>query len=105
MLELGTQAPQLHRDAGRLIAETGTRYLVALGEHGAEIVKGACEGGMDSGQTHLATSHGEMIDVLKAQVREHDIVFLKGSRRAFLDKVVEGIKDFLGINEESSDAV
>jgi len=105
MLELGTQAPQLHRDAGRLIAETGTRYLVALGEHGAEIVKGACKGGMDSGQTHLATSHGEMIDVLKAQVREHDIVFLKGSRRAFLDKVVEGIKDFLGINEESSDAV
>jgi UDP-N-acetylmuramoyl-tripeptide--D-alanyl-D-alanine ligase len=105
MLELGTQAPQLHRDAGRLIAETGTRYLVALGEHGAEIVKGACKGGMDSGQTHLAKSHGEMIDVLKAQVREHDIVFLKGSRRAFLDKVVEGIKDFLGINEESSDAV
>jgi UDP-N-acetylmuramoyl-tripeptide--D-alanyl-D-alanine ligase len=105
MLELGTQAPQLHRDAGRLIAETGTRYLVALGEHGAEIVKGACKGGMDSGQTHLAKSHGEMIDVLKAQVREHDIVFLKGSRRAFLDKVVEGMKDFLGINEESSDAV
>jgi len=105
MLELGSQAPQLHRDAGRLIAETGTRYLVALGEHGAQIVEGACEGGMDKAQTHLATSHGEMIDVLKAQVREHDIVFLKGSRRVFLDKVVDDMKDFLGINEESSDAV
>jgi len=105
MLELGTQAPQLHRDAGRLIAGSGTRYLVALGEHGAQIVEGACEGGMDKAQTHLATSHDEMIDVLKAQVREHDIVFLKGSRRVFLDKVVDDMKEFLGISEESSDAV
>ena len=60
---------------------------------------------MDKAQTHLATSHDEMIDVLKAQVREHDIVFLKGSRRVFLDKVVDGMKEFLGISEESSDAV
>jgi UDP-N-acetylmuramoyl-tripeptide--D-alanyl-D-alanine ligase len=105
MLELGTQAPQLHRDAGRLIAGAGTRYLVALGEHGAQIVEGACEGGMDKAQVHLATSHEEMIDVLKAQVREHDIVFLKGSRRVFLDKVVADMKEFLGISEESSDAV
>jgi len=105
MMELGTQSPQLHRDAGRRIAEAGTRYLVALGQHGAQIVEGACEGGMDTAQTHVATNHREMIDMLKAQVREHDIVFLKGSRRVFLDKVVDDMKEFLGMSEESSDAV
>jgi UDP-N-acetylmuramoyl-tripeptide--D-alanyl-D-alanine ligase len=100
MLELGAEAPQLHRDAGRLIAGTGARYLVALGEHGAQVVEGAWEGGMDKSQTHLATSHAEMIDALKAQVREHDIVFLKGSRRVSLDKVVHVMKEFLGVSEE-----
>jgi UDP-N-acetylmuramoyl-tripeptide--D-alanyl-D-alanine ligase len=100
MLELGAEAPQLHRDAGRLIAGTGARYLVALGEHGAQVVEGAREGGMDKVQTHLATSHAEMIDALKAQVREHDIVFLKGSRRISLDKVVHVMKEFLGASEE-----
>lgn len=105
MLELGTEAPQLHRDAGRLIAGTGARYLVALGEHGAQVVEGACEGGMDKAQTHLATSHAEMIDALKTHVREHDIVFLKGSRRVSLDKVVDVMKKFFGVNEEEGDAV
>ena len=59
-------------------------------------------------QTAIAkfrTGKGSQVDVLKAQVREHDIVFLKGSRRVFLDRVVDDMKEFLGISEESSDAV
>ena len=100
MLELGAEAPQLHRHAGRRIAETGARYLVALGEHGAQVMEGAREGGMDKARTHLATSHAEMIDALKEQVREHDIVFLKGSRRLSLDKVVDVMKEFFEVREE-----
>ncbi len=97
MLELGKETAKYHFDAGHLIAGMGTRYLVVLGEHGCQIIEGACKGGMDIDQTHLATTHIEMIDTIKTQVREGDVVFLKGSRKMALDKVVEVIKGYFGI--------
>lgn len=97
MLELGKETAKYHFDAGHLIAGMGTRYLVVLGEHGRQIIEGACKGGMDIEQTYLATTHTEMIDAIKAQVREGDVVFLKGSRKMALDKVVEVIKGYFGV--------
>lgn len=94
MLELGSETSRYHLHAGKLVAAAGARYLVAMGEHGAQIIEGARRAGMNRAQTYLATSHGEMIDALTANVREHDMLFLKGSRKVALDKVVEAMKGF-----------
>jgi UDP-N-acetylmuramyl pentapeptide synthase len=51
------------------------------------------------------TTHTEMIEALKANVREGDIVFLKGSRKVGLDKVVEGMKRYLGVPKGEKNAV
>ena len=88
-----------HVDAGKRIADMGARYLVALGEHGAQVIEGACQGGMDRTQTRLAANRAEMIDALKANVRGNDIVLLKGSRKVALDTVVEAMKGFYGISK------
>jgi len=98
MMELGKEAPGYHFDAGQLVAGMGTRYLVVLGEHSRQVIEGALKGGMDITQTYLAANNAEMIDAIKANVREGDIVFLKGSRRVALDKVVEDIKGYFGVN-------
>lgn len=105
MLELGQESWKYHFDAGQLMAGMGTRYLAVLGEHGHQVIEGACKGGMDKTQTYLATSHAEMIEAIKANVREDDIVFLKGSRRVALDKVVEGIKGYFGMSEGEKNAL
>jgi UDP-N-acetylmuramoyl-tripeptide--D-alanyl-D-alanine ligase len=99
MMELGQEASKYHVDAGKRIADMGARYLVALGEHGAQVIEGACQGGMDRTQTRLAANHAEMIDALKANVRGNDIVLLKGSRMVALDTVVEAMKGFYGISK------
>lgn len=99
MLELGKEASKYHFDAGQLIADMGARYLVVLGEHGRQIIEGAYKRGMSIEKTHLATTHTEMIDAIKKQAREGDIVFLKGSRKMELDKVVEAIKNEIGVIE------
>jgi UDP-N-acetylmuramyl pentapeptide synthase len=39
-----------------------------------------------------------MSDAIKGSVREGDIVFLKGSRKVALDKVVEVIKGYFGVS-------
>ena len=98
MMELGKETSRYHFDAGQLIAGVGARYLVVLGEHGPQVIQGACKGGMNIKQTQLATNHTEMSDAIKGNVREGDIVFLKGSRKVALDKVVEVIKGYFGVS-------
>jgi UDP-N-acetylmuramoyl-tripeptide--D-alanyl-D-alanine ligase len=105
MMELGQESSKYHVDAGKQIADMGARYLVTLGEHGAHVIEGACQGGMERAQTRLAANHSEMIDALKANVRGNDIILLKGSRKVALDKVVEAIKDFYGISKGWAHAV
>ncbi len=99
MMELGKETSKYHFDAGQLMAGMGVRYLVVLGEHGRQVIEGACKGGMDIAQTHLAITHTDMINAIKANVREGDTVFLKGSRKAALDKVVEVIKGYFGVSK------
>jgi UDP-N-acetylmuramoyl-tripeptide--D-alanyl-D-alanine ligase len=105
MWELGSESARFHFNAGQRIALTGLRYLVVLGEHGREVIEGACKGGMDTTRTRLATDHADMIGALKAEVRKGDIVFLKGSRRAALDRVVEGITGYFGLAEGEGNAL
>ena len=105
MLELGVDAPQYHFDAGTRIAVMGPRFLVVLGEHGHQVIEGAWKEGMVPAQTFHASDHTEMIEAIKANVRYGDIVFLKGSRRVALDRVVDGLKESFGIHEEQGNAV
>jgi len=55
---------------------------------------------MNIKQTQLATNHTEMSDAIKGNVRRGDIVFLKGSRKVALDKVVEVIKGYFGVRRD-----
>jgi UDP-N-acetylmuramoyl-tripeptide--D-alanyl-D-alanine ligase len=99
MMELGKEASRYHFDAGQLMAGMGVRCLVVLGEHGRQVIEGACKGGMDISQTYLAANHSEMIDAIKTNIREGDIVLLKGSRKVALDVVVEGIREYFGVRK------
>ncbi len=105
MLELGVDTPQYHFDAGKRIAVMGTRFLAVLGEHGHQVIEGAQKEGMVPEQTFHASDHAEMIEAIKANVREGDIVFLKGSRRIGLEKVVDGLKESFGLHKEQGNAV
>jgi UDP-N-acetylmuramyl pentapeptide synthase len=99
MMELGKESSKYHFDAGQLVADMGARYLVVLGEHGHEVIEGACQGGMDRKQTHIATTHAEMSDSIKVNIRKGDILFMKGSRKVALDKVVEALSEYFGISK------
>ena len=105
MLELGVDAAQYHFDAGKRIAAMGARFLVVLGEHGRQVIEGARKGGMVPAQTVHASDHTEMIEAIKANAIRGDIVFLKGSRRVGLDRVVDGLTESLGIQGEQEHAV
>jgi len=99
MMELGKESSKYHFSAGQLVADTGAKYLVVMGEHGRNVIEGACQGGMDRKQTHIATTHSEMSNSIKAHIRKGDILFMKGSRKVALDKVVEAVSEYFGLSK------
>jgi UDP-N-acetylmuramoyl-tripeptide--D-alanyl-D-alanine ligase len=89
MFELGDETIQAHLEAGAMVAELQAEFFVALGEHGAVMIQGAVERGFPRKRAVAAGDHAEMEREIRAQMKKGDVVFLKGSRRAGLDKVAE----------------
>ena len=88
MLELGHESIAAHVEAGAMVAETGAHYFVVMGEHAEEMIRGALEKGFPSDRAAVARSHEDMAERITAVMQKHDLVLLKGSRGAGLDKVV-----------------
>lgn len=89
MFELGDETIQAHLEAGAMVAELQADFFVALGEHGAVMIQGAVERGFPRKRAVSAGDHAEMEREIRAQMKKGDVVFLKGSRRAGLEKVAE----------------
>jgi UDP-N-acetylmuramoyl-tripeptide--D-alanyl-D-alanine ligase len=91
MLELGSDAPTLHREAGREIAGAGIDVLWGVRGLATEIVAGAKEAGMK--QTAFFESSDEAAGALVQEVREGDLVLVKGSRGVATDKIVSTLRE------------
>ncbi|MEK6282176.1 MAG: UDP-N-acetylmuramoyl-tripeptide--D-alanyl-D-alanine ligase [Acidobacteriota bacterium] len=94
MLELGPDAPSLHHEAGREIARAGIDVLWGVRGLAAEIVAGAKEAGMErEGQTAFFESSNETADALIQEIREGDLILIKGSRGVATDKIVSAVRE------------
>jgi len=92
MFELGDETVMAHLEAGAMVADLGARCFLALGEHAGEMIRGAVDRGFPEEQAVEVRDHEEMEARIRAEMKEGDFVFLKGSRRAGLDKVAERLK-------------
>ena len=88
MLELGPQAPELHRQAGHSVARCKVDGLVTVGEGGHYIGQGAQEKGFPVGMiTHFESSQ-EAAEFLIEQLAPGEFLFVKGSRGVGMDRVI-----------------
>jgi UDP-N-acetylmuramoyl-tripeptide--D-alanyl-D-alanine ligase len=86
MLELGPEAPALHREAGREIAVAGVDLLWGVRGLAAEIVAGANSAGLV--RTNFFESSETAAEALVNEISEGDLVLIKGSRGVATDKIV-----------------
>jgi UDP-N-acetylmuramoyl-tripeptide--D-alanyl-D-alanine ligase len=91
MLELGPDEVSLHREAGREIASSGINLLWGVRGLGKEIVAGANEAGLEA--TRFFDSSDEVVEELIKEVREGDLILVKGSRGVATDKVVKALRE------------
>ncbi|HET9479251.1 MAG TPA: UDP-N-acetylmuramoyl-tripeptide--D-alanyl-D-alanine ligase, partial [Pyrinomonadaceae bacterium] len=90
MLELGPEEASLHRAAGREIAETGVNVLWGVRGLAKEIVAGAEEAGLS--ETSFFNSSEEAAAEVVKEVKEGDLVLVKGSRGVATEKVINHLK-------------
>jgi UDP-N-acetylmuramoyl-tripeptide--D-alanyl-D-alanine ligase len=90
MMELGPDAPEMHREAGREIAKLGVDILWGVRGLGSEIVAAAQEAGLHSAR--FFESSDEAAVAIVDEVAAGDLVLVKGSRSVETDKVVKALK-------------
>jgi UDP-N-acetylmuramoyl-tripeptide--D-alanyl-D-alanine ligase len=90
MLELGPEEASLHRATGREIAETGVNVLWGVRGLARELVSGASEGGLS--QTRFFESSEDAATEIVKEVKEGDLVLVKGSRGVATEKLVNALK-------------
>jgi UDP-N-acetylmuramoyl-tripeptide--D-alanyl-D-alanine ligase len=93
MLELGPESTEMHRDVGVEIARLGIDVLWGVRGDAAYIVEGAREGGLSKDATLFFESSEEAASALIKEIREGDLVLVKGSRGVRTDKVVSELRE------------
>jgi UDP-N-acetylmuramoyl-tripeptide--D-alanyl-D-alanine ligase len=94
MLELGTLSPEWHRNVGRLCAETGVDYLLAVQGDARYFVEGAVESGLAASSAKFFQTPDEAAECCRGILQPGDAVLVKGSRGVHLEKVIELLETF-----------
>ena len=91
MGELGAMASDAHRATGRLVAELGIDYLLALGAHAGETAEGARAAGMDGARVRVCRDHLDASERLRDTLQGNDWILVKGSRSMQMERVVDAL--------------
>jgi UDP-N-acetylmuramoyl-tripeptide--D-alanyl-D-alanine ligase len=90
MLELGPESPQMHREAGHEIARLGIDLLWGVRGFATDLIAGANDEG--SSTTRYFENSDEAAAAAIDEVREGDLILVKGSRSVETDRVVKVLK-------------
>jgi len=96
MGELGPQTEALHAELGATAAEAGVDLLVAVGEEPRITAQTAREASRRDLQTICFEDTQSVCDRVQEFLREDDIILVKGSRTARLERVVQELTKVYG---------
>lgn len=89
MLELGDESEAMHRDVGRLIAQSSITHTLVFGSHADTVASSARESGLAQNRVSVFRDMETLKLVLDCLLRDGDIVWIKGSRSVAMERVVQ----------------
>ncbi len=89
MGELGADSARLHEEIGAYAASLGA-YVLGVGQDAAAVVTGAVAAG---GSAELVETVSAAVDWLQGALQPADVVLVKASRSAGLERVVAGLQE------------
>jgi UDP-N-acetylmuramoyl-tripeptide--D-alanyl-D-alanine ligase len=100
MAELGADGPGEHEAVGRLAAGLGVGRILVVGEQARPIHRGTVLEGFGGGASTWVPDAEAAIAVLRDEVRPGDVVLVKASRSASLERVALAVADDSNIASE-----
>jgi UDP-N-acetylmuramoyl-tripeptide--D-alanyl-D-alanine ligase len=92
MAELGAASDSEHERVGELAARLGIDHLIAVGENARLIAVGAVREGVEPERVTRCDTPDEAAEAALRTARSGDVVLVKGSRAAGLERVVEAMR-------------
>jgi UDP-N-acetylmuramoyl-tripeptide--D-alanyl-D-alanine ligase len=96
MFELGDAAKKLHEGVGSEAVKNGVEKLYLVGEFSGDVAKGAIGSGMNSNSIVISDDTDTLGCELEKDVVAGDVLLVKGSRGARMERVVEHMKRIFG---------
>ena len=93
MRELGDDHEQAHEAIGRLAVELGVDRLVVVGQAAHPLHRAAGLEGSDAEEAVLVPDVGAAVDLLRREIAAGDVVLVKASRAAGLERVAAALLD------------
>ena len=95
MYELGDQSRRLHLELGRKAVDEGIQLILCAGQFAQDIAEGAA-GPWPSVPAQVFVNTDQLCDNLHKYIQADDIILVKGSRAAGLEKAVQQLRDLFG---------
>jgi len=91
MLELGAMSLPAHINLGKYAAQKGLDLIIGVSSGGADIVAAAIGAGVPEERARAFRTREELVDFLRRELREGDVVLFKASRRVRLEEALAGL--------------
>jgi UDP-N-acetylmuramoyl-tripeptide--D-alanyl-D-alanine ligase len=91
MAELGPDALAEHDAIGRLAVRLDISLVVAVGDEARPIYQGAGLEGSWDGESQWTPDQATALELLRAELRPGDVVLVKASRSARLERLAEAL--------------
>jgi len=91
MAELGPAAATAHREVGAAAALIGVHQLVVVGAAAQGIADGAIEAGLEPSRVSVVDRVADAVSLLEKDLGDGDVVLVKASRSADLQRVAEAL--------------
>jgi UDP-N-acetylmuramoyl-tripeptide--D-alanyl-D-alanine ligase len=95
MAELGPHAAAAHHELGELAGALGVHRVIAVGEPARPIIDGAAGSGC---RTDWVADTDAAVAMLRGQLRSAEVLLVKGSRSAGLERVAAGVLAELAVS-------
>jgi len=89
MLELGSYEIEGHEAVGKKVASVGVDLLITIGEKSETIASAAEKAGLNGQSIKTFLEQGEAIAFLRESIRENDMILVKGSQGARMERIVK----------------
>ncbi|HQP91627.1 MAG TPA: UDP-N-acetylmuramoyl-tripeptide--D-alanyl-D-alanine ligase [Candidatus Omnitrophota bacterium] len=93
MLELGKKSEEFHAYFGTYVSKKSVDMLITMGQFSRSASESAKKGGMNTASIFHFNDCASVLEFLHNNIKEGDVVLVKGSRSMQMEKIVAALKE------------